>query len=44
VLAGATDVRTALWWMALSTFVPVVVLWASPVRQVRDLEDLPASR
>jgi MFS family permease len=38
VLASATGVRTALWCTAVATFVPVLILWTSPVRGLRDLE------
>jgi MFS family permease len=44
LLAAATDVRTALWWTCAATFVPVAILWASPVRRLRDLEDVPEAR
>lgn len=34
--------HTALWLTSLVTFVPLLVLWASPVRGRRDLEETPA--
>ena len=39
-VASAVGVRTALWCTAAATFVPVVVLWSSPVRRVRNLDEL----
>jgi predicted MFS family arabinose efflux permease len=36
--ASAFGVREALWCTSLATFVPVVILWTSPVRRLRDLE------
>jgi MFS family permease len=39
-VASALDVRTAMWCTAVGAFVPVTVLWTSPVRRVRDLEEL----
>jgi hypothetical protein len=38
-VATALGPRTALWLTSLLTFVPLLVLWASPVRGRRDLAE-----
>jgi hypothetical protein len=42
--ASAFGVRAALWSTSLATFVPLVILWTSPVRRLRDLEAAVSSR
>jgi MFS family permease len=41
--ASAFGVRAALWCTSLATFVPLVILWTSPVRRLRDLEAAPST-
>jgi MFS family permease len=36
--ASAFGVRAALWCTSVATFVPLLILWTSPVRRLRDLE------
>lgn len=41
-LGSVIGIRGALWCTCVATFLPVAILWASPVRRIRDLEDVPA--
>lgn len=42
VTATLLGVRPTLWLTAGATFLPLVVLWASPLRRLHDLDDLDA--
>lgn len=43
VTATIVGVRPTLWLTAAASFLPPLVLWASPLRHLRDLEDLDAA-
>jgi hypothetical protein len=38
-VAGAAGVRAAMWCTSVAACLPLLVLWASPVRVLRDLTD-----
>jgi len=41
ITATTIGVRPTLWLTAVATFLPLLVLWASPLRTLRDLEPGP---